>query len=83
MEVHPKCTQNSSKLEGPKQQYPVLLLNGYSTESYWLPTEPNDLVRTLLEEGHDIWLLQPIIIFSKLIPEKYGRDGVESSYLMA
>ncbi|KAK9985864.1 hypothetical protein SO802_030815 [Lithocarpus litseifolius] len=54
-----KCTQNSSKLEGPKQPYPVLLLNGYSTESYWLPTEPNDLVRTLLEEGHEVWLLQP------------------------
>ncbi|KAK7842866.1 hypothetical protein CFP56_013310 [Quercus suber] len=54
-----KCTHNSSKLEGPKQLYPVLLLNGYSSDSYWLPTEPNDLVRTLLEEGHEIWLLQP------------------------
>ncbi|KAI0519471.1 hypothetical protein KFK09_006919 [Dendrobium nobile] len=40
-------------------QYPVLLLNGYSGESYWLPTERRDLVRTLLEEGYDIWLLQP------------------------
>lgn len=37
---------------------PILLLNGYSTESYWLPTEPHDLVRTLLEEGHEVWLLQ-------------------------
>ncbi|KAK9985861.1 hypothetical protein SO802_030812 [Lithocarpus litseifolius] len=54
-----KCTHNSSKLEGPKKLYPVLLLNGYSSDSYWLPTEPNDLVRTLLEEGHEIWLLQP------------------------
>ncbi|XP_024187001.1 uncharacterized protein LOC112191810 isoform X1 [Rosa chinensis] len=48
-----------SKLKGDEQQNPVLLLNGYSTESYWLPTEPNDLVRSLLEEGHDTWLLQP------------------------
>lgn len=39
--------------------YPVLLINGYSTESFWLPTEPNDLVRTLLEKGHDTWILQP------------------------
>ncbi|XP_050381994.1 uncharacterized protein LOC126798942 isoform X2 [Argentina anserina] len=48
-----------SKLKQDEQQNPVLLLNGYSTESYWLPTEPNDLVRSLLEEGHDTWLLQP------------------------
>ena len=54
-----KCNQNFSKLEGPKQPYPILLLNGCSTESYWLPTEPNDLIRTLLEEGHEVWLLQP------------------------
>jgi hypothetical protein len=54
-----KCTQNPSRLEGPKQLNPVLLLNGHSTEKYWLPTEPNDLVRTLLEEGHETWLLQP------------------------
>lgn len=38
---------------------PVLLINGYATESYWLPTESNDLVRTLLDEGHETWLLQP------------------------
>lgn len=54
-----KCNQNFSKLEGPKRPYPILLLNGYSTESYWLPTEPIDLIRTLLEEGHEVWLLQP------------------------
>lgn len=48
-----------SKLKGDDKQNPVLLLNGYSTESYWLPTEPNDLVRSLLEEGHETWLLQP------------------------
>lgn len=53
-----KCSQTPRRLKGEKQLYPVLLLNGYSIESYWLPTEPNDLVRTLLEEGHETWLLQ-------------------------
>lgn len=53
-----KCTQIPLTLEGPKQPKPVLLLNGHA-ESYSLPTEPNDLVRTLLEEGHETWLLQP------------------------
>ncbi|KAL7170577.1 hypothetical protein ACSBR2_035450 [Camellia fascicularis] len=42
-----------------KKLNPVLLINGYAFESYCLPTEPNDLVRTLLEEGHETWLLQP------------------------
>ncbi|XP_050227475.1 uncharacterized protein LOC126677072 isoform X2 [Mercurialis annua] len=51
--------QHPLKLKLEKQLNPVLLLNGYSTESYWLPTEPHDLVRTLLEEGHEVWLLQP------------------------
>ncbi|CAK9167617.1 unnamed protein product [Ilex paraguariensis] len=54
-----KCTQRPWRLEGESEPHPILLINGYSTESYWLPTEPNDLVRTLLEEGHEIWLLQP------------------------
>ncbi|WOG89520.1 hypothetical protein DCAR_0208758 [Daucus carota subsp. sativus] len=53
-----KCSQSFSRL-GHKILYPVLLINGYSTESYWLPTEPNDLVRTLLEQGHETWILQP------------------------
>ncbi|XP_015581580.2 uncharacterized protein LOC8263202 [Ricinus communis] len=53
-----KSVQNLSGLKGEKHLSPVLLLNGYSTESYWLPTEPHDLVRTLLQEGHEIWLLQ-------------------------
>lgn len=47
------------KLEKERKCYPVLLLNGYSTESYKLPTEPKDLVRTLLDEGFETWLLQP------------------------
>ncbi|KAA8518556.1 hypothetical protein F0562_016030 [Nyssa sinensis] len=54
-----KCNQNPQRLEGEKKLSPVLLINGHSTESYWLPTEPNDLVRTLLEEGHETWLLLP------------------------
>ncbi|KAJ0088491.1 hypothetical protein Patl1_32629 [Pistacia atlantica] len=53
-----KCSQTSCHLKIEEQQNPVLLLNGYSTESYSLPSEPNDLVRTLLEEGREIWLLQ-------------------------
>ncbi|KAJ4705296.1 Long-chain-alcohol oxidase FAO4B [Melia azedarach] len=53
-----KCNQNERRLKGEKQLNPVLLLNGYSTESYWLLTESNDLLRALLEEGHETWLLQ-------------------------
>ncbi|KAK2984165.1 hypothetical protein RJ640_020575, partial [Escallonia rubra] len=56
---HWKCSQSPRSLEGEKSLNPVLLINGYSTESYWLPTEQNDMVRTLLEEGHETWLLQP------------------------
>ncbi|KZV40453.1 hypothetical protein F511_41770 [Dorcoceras hygrometricum] len=57
------CQQwESSKSTGARKHektpYPVLLINGYSTESYSLPTEPNDLVRTILKEGHDVWLLR-------------------------
>ncbi|XWS43392.1 hypothetical protein CRYUN_Cryun16bG0099400 [Craigia yunnanensis] len=51
------CGQSRWKFKEEKQ--PVLLLNAHSTESFCLPTEPNDLVRTLLAEGHEIWLLQP------------------------
>ncbi|KAK6944060.1 Glucose-methanol-choline oxidoreductase, N-terminal [Dillenia turbinata] len=54
-----KCHQTTGRPEIQKQLYPVLLLNGYFAESYWLPMEPNDLVRTLLGEGHDTWVLQP------------------------
>ncbi|XP_026439524.1 uncharacterized protein LOC113338294 isoform X2 [Papaver somniferum] len=48
-----KCEQNQGK-----QRNPVLLINGYITDSFCLPTEPNDLVRTLVEEGYETWLLQ-------------------------
>ncbi|KAI3871972.1 hypothetical protein MKX03_016745 [Papaver bracteatum] len=48
-----KCEQNQGK-----QRNPVLLINGYITDSFCLPTEPNDLVRTLVEAGYETWLLQ-------------------------
>eukprot|EP01018_Ginkgo_biloba_P020085 Gb_39397 [translate_table: standard] len=53
-----KCTVNSKGFESSTRPYPVLLLNGHSTESYCLPTEPTDLIRTLLEQGYEPWLLQ-------------------------
>ncbi|KAH6826457.1 hypothetical protein C2S53_014311 [Perilla frutescens var. hirtella] len=52
-----KCSYSARELEHEKKPYPVLLINGYATESYCLPSEQNDLVRTLLKDGHDIWLL--------------------------
>ncbi|KAJ4830117.1 hypothetical protein Tsubulata_001330 [Turnera subulata] len=55
---HWKSTTNPERNKEGKLLEPVLLLNGYSGENYWLPTEPHDLVRTMLEEGHDVWLLQ-------------------------
>lgn len=54
-----KCDQNPLVAEGDTKLHPVLLINGYATESYWLPTEPNDMVRTLLGQGYETWLLQP------------------------
>ncbi|MCL7024984.1 hypothetical protein MKW94_011989 [Papaver nudicaule] len=48
-----KCEQNQGK-----QRIPVLLINGYITDSFCLPTEPNDLVRTLVDKGYETWLLQ-------------------------
>ncbi|KAE8717051.1 hypothetical protein F3Y22_tig00110065pilonHSYRG00254 [Hibiscus syriacus] len=50
------CDQSKWNLKEEKQ--PILLLNGHSTESFFLPTEPNDLIRTLLAEGREVWLLQ-------------------------
>ncbi|KAF9680858.1 hypothetical protein SADUNF_Sadunf06G0165300 [Salix dunnii] len=55
---HWENARNPSLLNRDKLLSPVLLLNGYTMESYWLPTEPHDLVRILLEEGHEVWLLQ-------------------------
>lgn len=45
------------QFEQKQKHYPIILVNGYVTESYYLPTEKNDLVRTLLKNGHDVWLM--------------------------
>ncbi|KAH6830560.1 hypothetical protein C2S53_010478 [Perilla frutescens var. hirtella] len=55
---HWQCSPCLQEVNRARKLYPILLLNGYSTESFCLPTEPNDLVRTLLEEGHDVLLLR-------------------------
>ncbi|KAL8039767.1 hypothetical protein ABFS82_10G056500 [Erythranthe guttata] len=52
------------QLKREEKPYPVLLINGYATESYCLPTEQNDLIRTLLKDGHDIWLLHSRVHWS-------------------
>ncbi|KAL3642697.1 hypothetical protein CASFOL_013512 [Castilleja foliolosa] len=57
---HWECSQ----LKQDKRKYPVLLINGYATESYCLPTEKNDLIRTLLKDGHDVWLLHARVHWS-------------------
>nr|XP_027067681.1 uncharacterized protein LOC113693325 [Coffea arabica] len=53
-----KCNQEPQRQEEGNKPFPVLLINGYATESYCLPTESNDLVRSLLHQGHETWLLQ-------------------------
>ncbi|XP_024186518.1 uncharacterized protein LOC112191406 [Rosa chinensis] len=63
------CRQWKSKLQGDEKLNPVLLLNAYAIESFQLPTEPNDLVRTLIEEGHETWLLN-----SRLHPLNPSND---------
>lgn len=63
------CRQWKSNLKGDEQLNPVLLLNAYAIESFWLPTEPIDLVRTLLQEGHETWLLN-----SRLHPLNPSND---------
>ncbi|XXG62627.1 hypothetical protein AAC387_Pa05g0950 [Persea americana] len=69
--------------EGEKKTYPVLLINGYSTESFWLPTEPRDLVRTLLDEGYETWLLQtrlhPFHPSSNFTIEDIGKFDIPSA----
>ncbi|KAK0584231.1 hypothetical protein LWI29_009700 [Acer saccharum] len=75
-----KCNQTPQRPKGEKQPNLVLLLNGHSTESYWLPTEPNDLVRTLLEEGYEPWLLQsrlqPLNPANNLTIEDIGKFDI-------
>ncbi|XP_031103102.1 uncharacterized protein LOC116006754 [Ipomoea triloba] len=77
-----KCCQSEWGLEEGRKLYPVLLINGYSTESFWLPTEPNDLIRTLLQEGHEVWLLQsrvhPLNSSNSFSIEDIGRFDIPS-----
>ncbi|KAH7447450.1 hypothetical protein KP509_01G107600 [Ceratopteris richardii] len=54
----------------------VLLLNGYSGESYCLPTEDNDLVRTLLNSGYEVWLLHTRLHFSVCTNNPFSLDDI-------
>ncbi|KAK4833807.1 hypothetical protein QYF36_011708 [Acer negundo] len=78
-----KCNQAPHRPKGEKQPNLVLLLNGHSTESYWLPTEPNDLVRTLLEEEYEPWLLQsrlqPLNPANNLTIEDIGKFDIPAA----
>ncbi|XP_024542909.1 uncharacterized protein LOC112350638 [Selaginella moellendorffii] len=57
--VHITCKQWCSQDSADNQNSRVvLLLNGYSTESFWLPTESNDIIRTLIQNDYEPWLLQ-------------------------
>ncbi|XP_034693453.1 uncharacterized protein LOC117920178 isoform X1 [Vitis riparia] len=78
-----KCSQNPWVLEEERKLNPVLLVNGYSIESYYLPTEPNDLIRSLLEEGHETWLLQtrlhPLHPSNNFTIEDIGRFDIPAA----
>ncbi|RVW48098.1 hypothetical protein CK203_073501 [Vitis vinifera] len=78
-----KCGQNPWVPEEERKRNPVLLVNGHSTESYYLPTEPNDLIRTLLEEGHETWLLQtrlhPLNPSNNFTIEDIGRFDIPAA----
>ncbi|KAL6005322.1 hypothetical protein ACLOJK_005887 [Asimina triloba] len=63
-----KCNKDAYQ-SNERRPSPVLMINGHSTESYWLPTEPTDLVRALLEEGFEPWL-----IFTRLDPAYAATD---------
>ncbi|KAI5061106.1 hypothetical protein GOP47_0023611 [Adiantum capillus-veneris] len=54
----------------------VLLLNGYSGESYTLPTEDDDLVRTLLNKGYEVWLLRMRLHFSVCTANPFSLDDI-------
>ncbi|KAK6147228.1 hypothetical protein DH2020_018140 [Rehmannia glutinosa] len=61
---HWECSHSGRQLKQEKRKYPALLINGYATESYCLPTEQDDLVRTFLKDGHDVWLLHARVHWS-------------------
>ncbi|KAI5061107.1 hypothetical protein GOP47_0023612 [Adiantum capillus-veneris] len=54
----------------------VLLLNGYSGESYTLPTEDDDLVCTLLNNGYEVWLLRMRLHFSVCTANPFSLDDI-------
>lgn len=54
----------------------MLLLNGYSGESYTLPTEEDDLVRTLLNKGYEVWLLRMRLHFSVCTANPFSLDDI-------
>ncbi|KAL4558326.1 hypothetical protein LXL04_036524 [Taraxacum kok-saghyz] len=76
-------TDDSWRFGREKKPYPVLLINGHSTESFWLPTESNDLVRTLLDKGHETWLLQtrlhPLNSSKSFTIEDIGKFDIPSA----
>ncbi|XXG62726.1 hypothetical protein AAC387_Pa05g1039 [Persea americana] len=69
---------------GEKKGYPVLLLNGYSTESFSCPTEPRDLVTTLLDEGYEPWILQvrlhPVNPSNDFTIEDIGKFDIPAAF---
>ncbi|KAI3749923.1 hypothetical protein L2E82_20544 [Cichorium intybus] len=75
---------DSWRFEQEKNPYPVLLINGHSTESFWLPTESNDLVRTFLDKGHETWLLQtrlhPLCSSNSFTIEDIGRFDIPAAF---
>ncbi|XP_024526945.1 uncharacterized protein LOC112345107 [Selaginella moellendorffii] len=69
--VHITCKQWCSKDAAESHNSRVvLLLNGYSTESFCLPTESNDIIRTLIQNDYEPWLLQTRL--HPLHPAKYS-----------
>ncbi|XP_057777962.1 uncharacterized protein LOC130996680 [Salvia miltiorrhiza] len=76
-------SHHSRELNRARKHYPILLLNGYSTESFCLPTETNDLVRTFLQGGHDVLLLRtrlhPLNASNDFSIEDVGRIDIPAA----
>lgn len=62
------------KSEKPTSSNVVLLLNGHSIENFWLPTEPTDVVRTLLQNGYEPWLLYTRLSPLHIPDRKFSLD---------
>ncbi|KAG6549247.1 hypothetical protein Mapa_009233 [Marchantia paleacea] len=67
------CPERS---ENPTSSNVVLLLNGHSTECYWLPTEPSDVVRTLLHSGYEPWLFNSRLHPLHTTDRKFNLDHI-------